>query len=245
MTKRIDMIGRKYGALWVSSLAGQYRSPGGTCRDYTWLCRCDCGNEHTVRGSYLRNGHTKSCGKCQRYATHGDYMSCICKNGRQFLFDASDYEMISQYSWSVDRLGYVLTGNGRLGSKLHRMLMLPDKDQVVDHINGDPSDCRKSNLRIVSQGQNTCNQRLPKSSTTGYKGVCFDKRRQTYLAHIHPENKYVFLGYYASPEEAAIAYNEAAFKLFGEYARLNVIGQPFKTISATHCDGKMDVEVLA
>ena len=206
----------------------------GSCCETKWLCMCDCGNQCVIRGSYLRNGHTKTCGWCQKYISQEDHMVCVSKNGKQFLYDFTDQEFVSKHRWYVDRYGYVLIGSkNRFGGKLHRMLVQPDPDQVVDHINGDPSDCRRSNLRIVCQGQNTCNQKLHKRSTTGYKGVCYDKRRHAYMAYIRPQRQ-KFLGYYPTPEEAANAYNIAAITYFGEHARLNIIGQPFTTISAMH-----------
>ena len=96
---------------------------------------------------------------------------------------------------------------------------------VIDHINGDPRDNRKGNLRITSQTKNTYNERLKKNSTTGYKGVGIDKRNGRYFAHIHPHRSMKFLGYYNTPEEAAAAYDKAAVFYFGEFARTNAMIQ--------------------
>lgn len=231
MPCKIDMRGRKYGSLYVLEESGMYVSPGQTTHDRTWLCRCDCGRECVVRGSFLRNGHTKTCGNCsvQTIVDESTCMRCFCKSGGSFIFDRSDLPIVCAHKWYMTSDGYVVARNGLRKFRLHRLLMCAPDDMVVDHINGDPSDCRKCNLRIVTQHVNTYNSGMRKTSTTGYKGVCYDKHRAKYTAHIHPDGKTKFLGYYASPETAAEAYNNAAISFFGEGARLNVVGTPFKT----------------
>lgn len=199
-----------------------------------WLCRCSCGNLTTVRLGNLRSGHTRSCGHCTHYVDEGKFERCIIRGGRNFIFDKEDLPLVQQYNWSMDRYGYVrghLPGFGKAPAvKLHRLLLNAPDDMIVDHINGDPSDCRRENLRIATQQQNTQNAGLPSSSTTGYKGVCWDKKEGKYMAHIHPNGRMVFLGYFDNPIEAALKYDEAAVFYFGEYARPN-----FPAVSAAEC----------
>lgn len=211
------MTGSRCGHLTAITKKDVYKG-----HDTRWICRCDCGKQTIVRGSYLRNGHTKSCGNCQRFLVKNNAVQCIVKSGRSFLIDVDDLLMVQKIRWSVDKDGYVIGyGTGEKKVKLHRMIMSAKQGEVVDHINGNPADCRRGNLRITTQHRNSYNSRLPKSSTTGYKGVCFDKRVNRYMAHIHPDGKMVLLGYFNRPEEAAIAYDRAASFYFGEYARLN------------------------
>ena len=218
---RIDMKGKICGKLTVIEKKDVYKG-----YDTRWLCKCSCGSFTVVRGSFLRNGHTKSCGNCIRYEEEKDgIIKCTVGSGRSFIFEAQDYNLVSKYRWSVTKDGYVLgTIDGGIRVKLHRLLM-GNPQCVVDHINGNPDDCRRSNLRCATQQQNTQNSILPKSSTTGFKGVCFDKQNGKFMAHIHPNGKMKFLGYYISPIEAALAYDKAASLYFGEFAKPNFTTQ--------------------
>jgi hypothetical protein len=216
--KKIDMKGKKFNQLFVIEEYGKYRS------EYKWKCKCNCGKEVIVRGHYLRSGHTKTCGNCIIYINEKVYMKCIVGSGRSFIFDIEDLNIVKKYKWSVDKYGYVLSKivNGKT-IKLHRLIMNPQIGEVVDHINGIPNDCRKVNLRVTTQLKNSYNSRIPKNNTSGYKGVCFDKKHKKYMAYIHNKGKSNFLGYFKEPREAAKAYNKAASYYFGEYARLNKI----------------------
>ena len=90
----------------------------------------------------------------------------------------------------------------------------------VDHINLNRTDNRIENLRLADRQVNSYN--LPKRSdnTSGFKGVCFDKRKGLWMARIHKDKKPSFIGYYRSKYEAAQAYSECAEKMHGEYRRL-------------------------
>lgn len=104
---------------------------------------------------------------------------------------------------------------------LHRMIIKPPKGMVVDHINGNPSDCRKKNLRTGSQKQNSYNTRLAKNNKTGFKGVSWDKQRKKYAACICVNRRTIHLGRFNTKVEAADAYDRAASFHFGQYALLN------------------------
>lgn len=88
----------------------------------------------------------------------------------------------------------------------HAILGYPLYGKQVDHINGNSLDNRRSNLRIVSACQNQWNRGLNKNNTSGYKGVCFDKRKGRWMARIRKDWKYYFLGYFGTAAEAGAAY---------------------------------------
>lgn len=93
----------------------------------------------------------------------------------------------------------------------------------IDHKDGNPRNNHIDNLREATNAENSRNSRINKNNTSGYKGVCWHKWEFKWYARIMYQGKYIFLGYYATPEQAALAYNEAAKRLHGEFARLNVI----------------------
>lgn len=82
----------------------------------------------------------------------------------------------------------------------------------IDHINGNPSDNNISNLRHVTREVNMQNQRKPRSNNpTGFLGVV--KRRDGFISSITLRKKQRYLGTFATPELAHLAYVEAKRKL--------------------------------
>jgi hypothetical protein len=105
--------------------------------------------------------------------------------------------------------------------RLHRLIMNAPKDLLVDHRNGNSLDDRRANLRFATISENQCNSRKRKNATSKYRGVCFCKREQKWLVQVNKAGKRKFYGFFKSEIEAARAYDEAAKKLHGEFARLN------------------------
>ena len=97
---------------------------------------------------------------------------------------------------------------------------LPPDDMTIDHINGVRDDNRLSNLRLATMRQNSQNAR-PKGKSSAYKGVSYDTRTGKWVSTIRVEGRHTFLGYHASEIDAARAYDAAASRYFGAFARLN------------------------
>lgn len=95
---------------------------------------------------------------------------------------------------------------------LHRFIMkLSNKDtRVVDHINHNTLDNRKSNLRIVTYSQNNMNQKRN-------RGVSWDKRDKTWHSYININNKRINIGYFKNYDDAVKAREDAEIKYFKEY----------------------------
>lgn len=92
---------------------------------------------------------------------------------------------------------------------------------LTDHINNDGLDNRRSNLRPATHAQNMWNQRPNRNTASGFKGVHQSNRSGRWRARLRKGDADYHLGYYDTAREAALAYDEAARRLFGEFARPN------------------------
>ncbi len=153
------------------------------------------------------------------------------RKGEEILVDDEDYETLTDLKWCLDANGYPITYtyvsgiNGKKGQNkiylMHRMIMNTPKGLTTDHINHIKTDNRKINLRICSQSNNARNS-IKQSKINKYKGVAKCKGQDYFVARINNNNKGIFLGNYRSEEDAALAYDRMAEKLFGEFALLNL-----------------------
>lgn len=104
-----------------------------------------------------------------------------------------------------------------LARMLGRLLLQAEE---VDHIDLNPLNNRRSNLRLATKRQNKTNQRTYKNNTSGYKGVSWNASKRKWHARISKEGKVIHLGFFDSPEEAYDRYCKAARELHGEFARV-------------------------
>lgn len=96
-------------------------------------------------------------------------------------------------------------------------------ENTVDHRDLDKTNNRINNLREATNSQNNYNRPKQTNNTSGYKGVYWNKSCNRWQAYVQAEGKRIHLGVFVDPVEAALAYNSAALKLHGEFARLNRI----------------------
>lgn len=146
----------------------------------------------------------------------------LLTQGKKAIICDCHYDLVKNFKWSY-KAGYAGRSTGprvkQVSEFMHRVVANTPKGQVTDHINDNKLDNRCSNLRTCRSGLNVANSKLSKSSSSGYKGV--NLHPQGWRALIKSNGQSHFLGYYKDKKEAAKAYNEAALKLHGEYARLN------------------------
>ena len=157
--------------------------------------------------------------------------------GRFALVDADDYAWLSRWKWTFrpsDRgsRGYAVRNvhyyrsDGKRSSRpinMHREILglSPRDPRLCDHINGNPLDNRRSNLRMCTQSQNLANTRRRRNARSRYRGATWHRQRRKWRARIKHRGREIHLGLYQTEREAVLAYNAKATELYGEFARLN------------------------
>lgn len=227
MSKIKDLTFKKIGLLTVIKRAEYHIYPSGK-RAVMWECQCDCGNITIVNAANLNNNHTMSCG-CYRqkriYESHKKYNTYDLSHsygigfdskGNQFYFDLEDYNKIKDICWCVDSDKRVSGCYNGEKVRLHQ-LILDFPNQLIDHINRNPSDNRKNNLRLSNKQLNSINRNCNKNSKTQVRGVGQLKNGKCY-ARICIDYKTIHLGCFNTIEEAKIKREEFERQYFGEYA---------------------------
>ena len=210
-------IGDKIGSLTIISKGAVITKENSkTKRGYntikTWNCQCECGAyKYNVPEKNLLSGHIKSCGcitrlnrnkvalenlKYNTYNLTGNFGVGFDSNNKEFYFDLEDYDKIKDYRWNVKYDNYVETNTRKLIDginktlSLHRVVMnVKDKNIHIDHINHNPSDNRKENLRIVTRTQNQANAKIRSDNTSGTKGVYYCNTWHKWVASIQENNR--------------------------------------------------------
>ncbi len=154
-----------------------------------------------------------------------------CTRGMTALVDPADYESASLHLWhslSGGRVGrtpyyqpatYFRGQKDRLPISLGRFLLDPPAGLEVDHINGDPFDNRRLNLRLCTHNENVMNRRKFCNTVSQFKGVY--SNNGLWQAAIGVGGKRYHIGTFATAEEAAAAYDRRARELHGEFANVN------------------------
>lgn len=144
---------------------------------------------------------------------------------RTITFDADDFDTVSQFRWRDSGHGYGVAYDNKSKKDvlIHRLIMNPLSTMSVDHIDGNPLNNKKSNLRVCTHSDNLKNQNKRKKRTSSiYKGVRPEKKGK-WVAGIVFNYKNISLGTYSTEVGAAFAYDLAAKSYFGEFARCNFL----------------------
>lgn len=143
------------------------------------------------------------------------------------IVDDEDYEFLTQFRWHYMR-GYAVRNGPYVNGKrkpirMQRVITNCPDQLVVDHKDMNKLNNQKSNLRICTKSENSCNQNLYSANKSGYRGVAFHTKAQKYRAKITINGEEKWLGYFLDPKMAALAYDKEAKKYHGEFARLNLV----------------------
>lgn len=235
--KTKDLTGQIFGRWKVLYQVEDYITLKGTHRPM-WMCECQCEN-HTrkaIEAYSLKGKNSQSCGCLKVELTKirnsrqntfelidNEYYIGYTQSGERFYFDKEDYDLVKQYCWGIDsQNGYIKTidkinKTGKL--YLHRLVMGCVKGDgiIIDHINRNRIDCRKSNLRFVNNIQSAINKGIKSNNTSGKVGVSWSKDYNKWESYITVNKKRLHLGLFDDFNEAERVRIEAEEKYFGEY----------------------------
>lgn len=129
--------------------------------------------------------------------------------------DLADVPRVAAHRWSLDQTGYAKGAINRRRVYLHRFILHCHRSDgwEVDHLNGDKLDCRRSNLRKVTRGQNKQNLVAYRGSKSQYRGVCWSESKQAWEASVRLGGKRVFFKRFKDEDEAGAAAAEARARL--------------------------------
>lgn len=157
-------------------------------------------------------------------------MEIQLSQGKVALIDDEDYDLVKHIKWTAhaEKKLYYATGHYKNKAyKMHRVIMgITDPKIIVDHKNGDGLNNTRSNLRIATTAQNIANGRPRMGFTSKYKGVHWDRFTGKWRVQVQSkEDGIKRLGRFGNEVHAALAYNEVAAKIHGEFARVNLIDE--------------------
>ena len=165
--------------------------------DRRWTKSCNCGTGGRKR-------------KYNEYQEKGDVV--FVKLGRSdeiMLCDIDDWERLKNIYWCI-RSGYVMGYVKRKPLLFHRQVKQCPKGYVIDHINRNPLDNRKVNLRVVTQSVNMMNMTMNRNNKVGHTGITPCK--YGFIVNITAKKKRFYLGTYKTLEEAVRVRKEAEEK---------------------------------
>ena len=141
----------------------------------------------------------------------------------EFVIDLDDIELVKYHKWRLSH-NHVITGQPAKKTQRNVAHIILDfntkkSNMVCDHIDGNPLNNKRSNLRLITQSDNVKNQAINCKNTSGYKGVCFDRKRNKWASEIRCGKKRVHFKRSYKKEYAVYMRMIAEKKLFKEYAR--------------------------
>jgi hypothetical protein len=154
-------------------------------------------------------------------------------SGQVAFVDTDDVTYLEQWNWRFEPSdfgnGYAIRGWARKGIpaiRMHRVvaeragIQFSEESPLVDHVDCNGLNNRRANLRAASRSGNSRNVSTPSHNTSGIKGVSFDTARGKWRAQIRANDKIIFLGRFATEEEAAQAYAHASAQYHGDFSNL-------------------------
>jgi hypothetical protein len=146
--------------------------------------------------------------------------------GKIALIDDDDLPLVEGKRWWPCQTKTSIYAITRLGNGvvlgMHRLILNAPCGVWVDHRDGDGLNNQRSNIRLATPSQNACNQRAIQG-VSRYRGVSWNKAARKWHAQIKAEGRRLHLGLFDEERAAAVAYDQAAIRHFGEFATLNLL----------------------
>jgi hypothetical protein len=214
--QQINMVGYVFENLLVLKES----SKTDKSRQKFWWCKCICGNEKEIGGRNLRRGDIVSCGcfgKMQRKKTN-------TKHGMHSSVEYKTWDGMIQRCTNKNRLAYKnYGGRGILVCEewktfenfLLDMGEKPSPFHSIERINNEGNYC-KENCKWATSSEQSRNQRIFKTNTSGITGVSWNKRKNKWRANIYHNSKSKHLGYFESKQDAYHARKNAEKILWGK-----------------------------
>jgi hypothetical protein len=144
--------------------------------------------------------------------------------GQICIVDDADFEYLNQFKWHAIKRHSTYYAYRTRGIAMHRQILgLTNTFTYTDHIDGNGLNNQRNNLRVATPAQNSSNRRSYSGSTSKYLGVSWGPGSNSWVARIGKHGEYKHIGCFKTQEEAALAYNNAAKEVHGEFANLNII----------------------
>lgn len=150
--------------------------------------------------------------------------------GKWAIVDAEDYERLSRWNWhlsgSIARNNFYAARGTRVGGKhrlirLHHAVLGLDGGIMVDHVDGDPLNCRKSNLRICNAAGNSQNHKRTSRNKSGHTGINWHPTNKQWIVRVGSGRARKYIGGFKTLEAAVVARNAAFAEHYGEFARFD------------------------
>jgi hypothetical protein len=136
------------------------------------------------------------------------------------IVDDEDFEHLNKFHWFLSNRGYAYRSSGGKSLLMHKEVLVCDEGKVVDHINGDKLDNRRSNLRQATHAENMRNRKMQVNNKSGFRGVHQKKKDGLWYAQIKVNGIQKFLGSFKNPLDASVAYEKESQKEYGEFRRI-------------------------
>jgi hypothetical protein len=142
------------------------------------------------------------------------------------ILDDEDKYLLKNHNWWFKDNVYPQTKINGKNVYIHHLVM--NNNSLIDHIDRNPLNNKKSNLRFATKSTNAMNVKIRKDNTSGIKGVSWNKKKERWEVYINKNKNRIKLGYFKELKLAALERANAELKFFGEFANKELINKIFE-----------------